>query len=421
MLSRRTLLGTAAVLAAGCGPLESLFSAPSVPKETELTWVSQRFYDGDDPQRVAATLAQDPENPHGPQQGRYRLTVRTMNQAPSWDDLDAWRELDADLLTLSSVRAKILGESGFLLPLDRFRDANESALEAAFFPGLLNQFRAQGALYALPVSALPVMAFYDVAHFTALGVPSMDPSWNWDDLAHHSATLTQRGADGAVRRWGVDTHGSRLWWALWQNEADMVDTTNSQCRLSESAAIEALQFVHALLHVQRVSPPVLYQDLAKLTPPPAIVYTNPPLRPSGSYRLADIPRGKVRAVPVRAGVGVAIAARTEKPEAAYTALKGLVHAMQRHVVVPAGREAVALLGETRSPWHAGIRPEEVEAIQRSMEAEREMPRMPQGAPELYTMESVIEALVRGDDVATVVNQACSLLREYQQTGGKTQE
>ena len=304
MLSRRTLIGSAAVLAAGCGPLKSLYSAPSVPKESELIWASRRFIGLEDQHRILATLVEDEDNPYGPEQGHYRLEAHTIEQAPSLDDLDAWRDLRVDLLSLEVEQAKVLGEGGVLLPLDRFGEANESALNAAFFPGVLNQFRVQGALYALPVSALPVMAYYDVVHFTERGVPPMDGSWDWDDLVRHSATLTERGADGTVSRWGVDAHGSNLWWALWQNEAEMVDPAATlQCRLQESASIEALQLVHGLLHKHRVSPP-MYAELVKLHPPPAVIYRGLPIRPNHSvYRLAEIPHGKVRAVPVRAGVG----------------------------------------------------------------------------------------------------------------------
>ena len=417
MLSRRTLIASAAVLAAGCGPLKSLTPRRVFPRSLNSSGLPAGI-GLEDQHRILATLVEDEDNPYGPEQGHYRLESHTIEQAPSLDDLDAWRDLRVDLLSLEVEQAKVLGEGGVLLPLDRFGEANESALNAAFFPGVLNQFRVQGALYALPVSALPVMAYYDVVHFTERRVPPMDGSWNWDDLVRHGATLTERGADGTVRRWGVDAHGSNLWWALWQNEAEMVDPAATlQCRLQESASIEALQFVHGLLHRHRVSPP-LYAELVKLHPPPAVIYRGLPIRPNHSvYRLAEIPHGKVRSVPVRAGVGVGIAAHTEKPEAAYTALKGLVHAMQRHAAVPAAREAIERLGEFRT----GLRPEEVTAIQRSMEAEREMPRMPQGAAELYTMAALVEGIVRGDDVSTVVNQACSLLREYQQTGGKTQE
>ena len=418
MLSRRVMMASAAAFAAvGCGPLESLFSGPSVPKETELTWVSRRLVGLDDPQQIVATLAADDENPEGSQRGRYRLKLRNLALAPSWDDLNAWRGLEADLLTVSAEEAKVLGENGVLLPLERFSGTDRAALNSAFFPGVLNQFQAQGSLYALPASALPLMVYYDADYFALKQVSPVQGNWRWDELARHAMKLTDRGEDGVVRRWGLSAH-SQIWWALWQNEAAMVDSRTLQCRLQEPAAVEAIQFVSGLLHRDRVSPPLLNMDLVRMTPPPAIVYTNPPLRPNyGSYRLAEIPHGKVRAVPVRAGVGVGIAANTEKPEAAFTALKGLVHAMQRHAAVPAGREAIERLGEIQK----GLRPEEVTAIQRSMDAEREMPRMPQGAPELYTMAALVEGIVRGDDVSTVVNQACSLLREYQQTGGKTQE
>lgn len=209
-----------------------------------------------------------------------------------------------------------------------------------FFPGVLNQFRAQGALYALPVSALPVMVYYDRAYFAQRKVPPVDSGWDWDDLAENAAKLTNRGQDGVVRRWGLLAH-RKLWWALWQNNADVVDPAALQCRLQESTAIEALQFVWDLLHTMQVSPRAFGMDLMKVTPPPAMVYTNPPLRPSfGSYGLAQIPQGKTQAVPVRAGVGLAVAAGTQSPETAYTALKGLAHAMQRHPAsLQRGRES----------------------------------------------------------------------------------
>ena len=40
--------------------------------------------------------------------------------------------------------------------------------------------------------------------------------------------------------------------------------------------------------------------------------------------------------------------------------------------------------------------------------------MPRNVPAIRAMRPVIEGLVRGDDVATVVNQACSIVRENQQ-------
>ena len=118
-------------------------------------------------------------------------------------------------------------------------------------------------------------------------------------------------------------------------------------------------------------------------------------------------RGKVRAVPVYADFGIAIAARTADPEAAYTVLKGLTNVMQQYVNVPAQREAVANLGEFRKE----LQPEEVAALQQSMEHGH---GWPQTGVQYHAIRYLVQALVDGDDVATAVNQACSIVREYQQ-------
>ncbi len=426
MLSRRTLIASASVLAASCGPLGSFFSAPSSPQEAELTWVTFSWFPGlmnpiaglrpvEKYQEAVSALEEDEENPYGQKRGKYRLTLRHVEQLPELAEGEfvQWlHDLGADLVTVGPEGARALGEEGVLLPLDQLISSDSFALEQAFYPSVLEQFR-QGALYALPVDARPLMLYYDVDYFALEDVaPPVDSIWDWHDLVESALKLTKRRADGSVLRWGLAAHGSQLWWALWQNEAEAVDSVTSQCRLQEPAAIEALQFVHGLLHTHRVSPAVLYMDLTKLVLEPtrfapAMVFSSPPIRPPGHYHLAKLPQGKVHSVPVYGDLGIGIVARTQKPEAAYIALKGLVDALQQHVVIPAKRNAVARLEELRSDLHT----EEVLAIQQSMEHGRAQPR---SAPALFAMDSALQGLVRGDDVATAVNQACSIVREYQQ-------
>ena len=125
------------------------------------------------------------------------------------------------------------------------------------------------------------------------------------------------------------------------------------------------------------------------------------------YRRAELPRGKVQSTQVNPYPGIAIAAQTANPEAAYTALRGLVNTMQPNVRVPSEREAVARLGQIQP----NLQPEEVTAIQNSMEHAR---LLPQDAAQSRAMYNLVEALVRGDDVASAVNQGCSTLYENQQ-------
>ena len=240
-------------------------------------------------------------------------------------------------------------------------------------------------------------------------MPPPDANWHWDDVARHAATLTQRSSNGIVMRWGLVARGQRLFWALWQNEASLVDMESLQCRLQEPAAVEALQFVHDLMHKHRVSPIASLRDLWNFisATPPAMLYGYPPLHFNQQvrFRMAPLPRGKVHTAPVRTSFGIGIAARTQKPEAAYLALRGFTRAMQAQSVIPASREAVAGLADT----HKHFQPEEIAAVQHTMEHGREWPQ--QGLL-LHVMSELTDSLGRGDDVATVVEHGVRHHRRF---------
>ncbi len=447
MLTRRSLLAGSAALAAGCGTVGNPFTPPSVPQDAEikvaaftrsiyLSMPYGNYVVGDDNEDrfegVLAALEEDEVNAYGPKRGGYSLALRFVesfyppyeeaDEEPKTDEeieadraarLDSAAEtldtLDADLVTVWPNEARWWGENGLLLPLDRFSGAGESELNREFFPTVLNQYRRDGALYALPVDAAPLMLFYDQEYFASKGVPMPDATWDWDDLVRSAAKLTASKQDGAVARWGLIAHANGVSWALWQNEATAIDVDTQQCRLPEPATVEALQFAHDLLHKHRVSPLAEMRDLWDYlwVTPPAMLYDYPPmiLNQRNSFRMAALPRGKVSATPVRTHLGIGIAARTQRTEAAFAALKGFNLAMQEHVAVPAGRDAVARLADIRPD----ISPEEVAAVQHSLEHGREWPqhRLP-----LDIMYEITQSLGRGDDVATIVNQACSRAHEY---------
>ena len=452
MLSRRVLIGSAATLAAGCGGLDLGLPGLGPPREIPVTWVSSAFpYLNTGPgfsppkeqlQRVVRELHADSDGPHSPSRGRYRLTLRYIDRyaegyaeqylTPELEDhatqqhddnptpeqkqfstaehLAEWlEEVEADLVTLGPEEARDLGEMGVLLPLDRFGGANGSDFAREFYSSVLEPFHENGALYALPVGANPLLLFYDADYFAQMGVAPPDDTWDWDVLKENALRLTQREEDGTVSRWGLETLGSFVWWALWQNKAELTDALTTQCRLQEPPAIEAIEFVRELIHTHRVSPAALGVDLARLVyssvAPPAMVYAaNFFFSSHLVYRRAALPRGKVHSVPVDTDPGIAIVAQTANPEVAYRGLRGLVRAMQPYVNVPAEREGVARLKEIRRD----LLPDEVAAIQQSMEHGRVWP---QSAAQNSAMYGIMESIVRGDDVTSAVNHACSVLYE----------
>ena len=130
---------------------------------------------------VAAALKQDTESPFGPTRGRYRLELKfvkeyfpaTDRHTPSDVALDRVAalldELDADLVTVWPELAQWLGRLGLLLSLNQFSGADDDTLEREFFPVALDRYRADGALYALPVSTAPLMLYYHERHFRERG------------------------------------------------------------------------------------------------------------------------------------------------------------------------------------------------------------------------------------------------------------
>ena len=251
------------------------------------------------------------------------------------------------------------------------------------------------------------MMHYDATLFAAEGVPPMDSSWDWEDLVRTAELLVRRDEDGVIKRWGLAAHNYGIWWALWQNEAEVVDPASGECRLWDSAAMEALNLVRELFHTQRVSPAALGRDLWDNLHinglPPAMMHSQHANTYRRDYRLAELPRGRVQVVPVEAEMAMAIVADTPKPEVAYLALRGLVDVMQELVNIPAKRDVIARLGELKKD----LQEDEIMTIQQSMEHGRGMPRHSRAR---RAMDKALEALVRGDDVIAAVNEACSLVR-----------
>ena len=420
-------MASAAALAAACGAPGSATSPPSPRKEGELIWISTWFSELrvstgfarrmiNTVEQVMAALSEDKENPNGPDLGGYDLrygfaSPEQANPRPANEaEYLAWHEsLDADLFTVNPYLAQGLGESGVLAPLDEFVSADEAALIQGFYPYLVDQFRSEGGLFALPVDAIPLMVHYDPEYFADRGVPPVDESWGWDDIVAHAVTLTQRDNEGETQRWGLFTQWDGYWWALWQNEAELADPATLRCRLQDAAAGEALHYCRDLLHTHRVSPLVTSADFWQPSQSPsglwpAMMYVQYGRFARGGYRWAALPRGKVPSVPVAGNMGIAIAAGSQDKEKAYVALKGLVDVMQPLAKVPARKDAVAHLGNIDED----LLPAEIAALQQSMEHGRGMPLNPLIHAAMSTIE---EGLARGDEVPTVVNAACSALEE----------
>lgn len=411
MLTRRALLGGSAMLTAGCSFLDSRFSAPGSPKAKPITWAVTRVSEEELPWLAEQLLSRDEVNPNGPKRGGYALSRQEVGEYLGGDDLVATlKGMEADVVIVDSLTFSDLAKRGMLLPLDGFEGADETSLQRDFYPSVLDQFRYGDSPFALPLNAMPLMMQYDEAFFAVEGVPPPGGSRNWQDLLVAAERLTQRAEDGTVSRWGFVPHKFGIWWALWQNYAEVINPANGGCSLGDTSAIEALEFIRDLFHTHRVSPAAVRRELWDSVyingVRPAMMHSQSPKPPTG-IRLAEIHRGKAQVVPVNAGMAMAILADTPYPELAYTALLGIVDVCQELVSIPAKREAVARLRD----FKVGLKKEDIATIQQSMEHGRGVPRFGQTARR--ALDRILESLARGDDVAIAVNDACWYISQSQ--------
>jgi len=432
-VTRRTFLTMAAAMAASCSlPVPSPAGALPRRESVQIVWGTGVFRGLAVPapglpaqqlQKVLEALEADTSNPSGPQQGGYQLQMRFLQPPPAMRAEEWLKEISTDLATVTTDDLGRLVEAGVLIPLDRFLRTDRSFHLDEYYASVTDQFRVQDTLYALPANGFPHMLYYDPWAFSGAHRPFPDHNWTWQNLVAAAQALTERSDRGEVLRWGLSISPLGLLTLLWQNEADLLDPVSVRCRLQEAGAIEALAFCRDLFHTYRVSPPFRGNDLVSLLNRPtkiALVYDRTASMPpaifyqghGGRYLVAELPRSKQRATMVSAGMGIAITTHAKEPEVAYTALKGLISALQSNVYVPVHKPAIARMHTFLPGWNAA----EIEAVQRAMAYARSAPTFSKDLLTLGTRYRIADDLLRGEAVPTVVNRACALIDEYRRTG-----
>jgi multiple sugar transport system substrate-binding protein len=268
---------------------------------------------------------------------------------------DQWRQgTSPDVMFLNYIPSR--APSGEIEPLDDYFQRDPLDL-SDFYPRLLEQFQSRGIYYGLPRDNDTKVIYYNKTLFNEAGLQPPANGWTWSDLRYLAQELTRRDANERTFQYGF-AFEAETWWLLfvWQNGGDLVDHPYhpTRVRLGEPAAIDAVQFLADLIHVDRSTPPtdVLlkpeeYKNLfreGRL----AMALGNHALVPAFAERaglrwdVAPLPVGRERAN-MAGGAGYTISARSSKKEAAWALLrflggqKGQALFAESGVVVPARR------------------------------------------------------------------------------------
>jgi multiple sugar transport system substrate-binding protein len=134
-----------------------------------------------------------------------------------------------------------------LVNLDPFLEADDKVSKEDLLPAAADAASWQGSIYSLSIGFMPgpISLYYNAAHFDAAGVGYPSAEWTWDKLRDAARALTaDTNGDGIPDQWGLSFD---LWFVpwlywIWSNGGDVFNEAETNCVLTEPAAVEALQY-----------------------------------------------------------------------------------------------------------------------------------------------------------------------------------
>ena len=166
-------------------------------------------------------------------------------------------DLPLDLTRIDITELAAFVQEGALLDLQPYFAADEAWDPAAWFALCLDALRdGEGGLYGLPQTFTPYVMYVNESLLAREGVARPPDDWTWQDLEDICRRVT-RDLDGDGRN---DQFGISLtqWlqavspW-LWQAGGELLAEDGQSSRLGEPEVIEALTFLHRLLHVEHLA------------------------------------------------------------------------------------------------------------------------------------------------------------------------
>lgn len=141
------------------------------------------------------------------------------------------------------------------VPLDDYIAANPSYSD--FAPSLFEQSSYQGKTYFIPIGWNNIMINYNRALFKDAGVDlPKDQVWNWDQFRDVAQKLTKRDGAGNATQFGYEVPSQFFFIQPWffSNGTSILNKDWTGSNMLDPKVAESLQYLHDLIHVDKVSP-----------------------------------------------------------------------------------------------------------------------------------------------------------------------
>jgi len=140
------------------------------------------------------------------------------------------------------------------IPLDDYIAKNPGYSD--FAPSLFEQSSYEGKTYFIPIGWNNIMINYNRALFKEAGVDYPKPEWTWDQFRETAKKLTKRDAAGNATQFGYEVPNQFFFVQPWffSNGTSILTKDWSGSNMLDPKVAESLQFLHDLIHVDKVSP-----------------------------------------------------------------------------------------------------------------------------------------------------------------------
>ncbi len=171
-----------------------------------------------------------------------------------------------DIINIAIEGARLLVSKGLLQPLDEFLagDAAVKELTDDVAPALIEPFKIDGKTWYIPHSWNNMVIYYNTKMFKDAGIEPPKPDWTWDDFLGIAKKLTTGSGADQVFGFGVPNFNFGLQPWLLTNGTTQLNADWSDSNLNDPKVLEAITFVHDLVHVHKVAPAVEGTDTANL-------------------------------------------------------------------------------------------------------------------------------------------------------------
>lgn len=161
-----------------------------------------------------------------------------------------------DLIHIPIEGTRLMQSKDILAPLDGYMSSDPAGKEmiSDIDKSLLDAFTVDGKLYEVPIDFNDMVIFYNTKLLKEEGLPAPKANWTWNEFLDYSKKLTKGEGDKKVWGFGLPAfHAGIIPWFI-TSGTNTLNADWTASNLNDPKVASALQFVHDLVYVSKVTP-----------------------------------------------------------------------------------------------------------------------------------------------------------------------